>query len=214
VKHQTVLILVALVLQTQLVSANPRGKSETSRSTVEGARITKDTAAEAARRTSVGANDPAVIVSALGTSKIGNLSPSEKRNLTTVITTNAVAREAVQEIMLQSSDPQLTELNTERLQAISNLKDIPADATGAALAAMSFVARAEQAYATLALEAGSKAASWAPDIRSNFSFLLNSANALVTQGKSRGEALIEAAKELEKSRGVRLDIDKIKEFCR
>lgn len=211
---QTGMVLMSILLLSELAMANPRGIRESGKSTTESARQTKQHAEEAARRALFAAHDPATLIRTLETQQIGHLSPTEKRDLVSVMVNDGVAKSAVQQILSQASNTELSELNSARLQAISYLKDMPSDASGSALAAMSMVARAEQAYATLALEAGAKATTWSPELRSNLSFVLSTANQLVARGQSRGEALLEAAKELEQVRGVRLEIDKIKALCK
>lgn len=212
---KTKLLISALVmsLAAQNAMAVVKGAGRDGKGTGEGRVETRVEAKEAAKRALVTHSDPAAILRTIHTERIGNLSPSELRNLQSVLATNESARHEVADMLNANHGAELSALDAARIKATANLNGMPSSATGAALAAMSPLARAEQAFATLAIKVGKKAESFTPETRENVTFLLTRANEHIALGKSRGEAMQLAAKDLEQSKSVRLDIDKIKELC-
>jgi hypothetical protein len=170
--------------------------------------------AESAARSSRGSDVASTLIRQLDNSNIGRLAPAKSRDLQELMSTDADVRDAVSQILENSSRSELADLNAARIEALANLKGIPRDVTSDALASIDPVARAEQSFLTLALSASSKAQSWSPEVRGNLTFLMASANQHVANGKSRGQALLAAARDLESQKGVKLNVDDIAKLCK
>ncbi len=203
--------LAVCSVMSQEALAN-RGGRETRPEAVRG-RETEAARVEAAR-TGRGAEGAGRVAELVRNLNVGRLSPAKSRELQTAMANNAEVRQAIEQIIGQQNNRDLTELNAARVEALANMREVRTDVTAEALAAMDPVRQAEQAYLTLATSGGNKAATWSTDLRSNLSFLLARSNELVAQGRSRGEALIEANRDLAREKGVSLRIEDINKYCR
>jgi hypothetical protein len=206
-----IMTLAVCGLTAQDALAN-RGGRETRPEAVRG-RETEAARADAAR-TARGAEGAGRVAELVRNLNVGRLSPAKSRDLQTAMANNAEVRQAIEQIIGQQGNRDLAELNAARVEALANMREVRTDVTAEALAAMDPVRQAEQAYLTLATSGGNKATTWSTDLRSNLSFLLARSNELVAQGRSMGEALIEANRDLAREKGVSLRIEDINKYCR
>ena len=210
-KKFMMLSLAVCSVMSQDAFAN-RGGRETRPEAVRG-RETEAARADAAR-TARGAEGAGRVADLVRNLNVGRLSPAKSRDLQAAMANNAEVSRAIEQIIGQQNNRDLSELNSARVEALANMRDVRTDVTAEALAAMDPVRQAEQAYLTLATSGGNKATTWSTDLRSNLSFLLARSNELVAQGRSMGEALIEANRDLAREKGVTLRIEDINKYCR
>lgn len=108
------------------------------------------------------------------------------------------------------------ELAQARLDALilADIAKIDTGVTAQAMNNFSETGKLEQAYRTLAENAGDAANGWPPNLRENLTFLLKTANKLISEGHTVADAMTKANAELFKSRQVSLDLSKINEYCK
>lgn len=214
-KKNLILAVAAVLAVGQVAVAGPgkgdKDKPEGARA--EGARESKKTAEESVKK-GADASHGSAFKAASDAKLTSRLSPKQAENLK-----NPAFASIIAEIVQQSKNNDFFALAQARLEALSN---IPADAIGKsvdAISAMTPDAKAQQAYITLAVEAGQAAQGWSKDLRANLTFLLEKANDLVASGKSVTDAMKEAIEILAKpeaqgGRGVKLKVDDVNKFCK
>ena len=178
-------------------------------------------AAKEARTGADSAKSPQAIVKAAETAKLTTrLNPNQRSELGQAVSKNPTLKSALEGAIEQAKNPALRDLAAERVRALANLKEIKTDVTSDAVATLSENARIEQAYLSLAINAGKTAESWSPELRENLTFLLAKTNDILDSGsRSIAEALKEANTLLAKSkeeggRSVRLDLNDVNQYCK
>jgi uncharacterized surface protein with fasciclin (FAS1) repeats len=213
-KRAMLAALAALSLVGQLDLAEAAGGRRSARPDAVRRVETERIARQAGTGTGAVAHEAATIRRELDNSGLTNtMKPEQSRTLNELLTTEGDIRAKAREI-LANKDSALSELNTATLEGLSNLKGIQRDVNAQAIAALNPAARAEQGYVTLVMSASTQAKTWSPELRANLTLLLTSANNHIASGKSRAEAMKEAIKELEQSKGVKLNIEDISKFCK
>lgn len=225
-KKNLILALVASVATAGILataqSAHAAAGSEKGGKTPEGVRRdVRDAKTKAAETAGQGADGASTsIIASLKTSKLTNrLDPMQETNLGRAISENPAVEAAAKETIVQAKSERHRELAEARVGALANLKGIKTGVAAEALANLTPDGKKEQAYVTLALNAGKAAESWDAATIANLTFLLAKVNELIASGRSIADAMTEAQALIAKpkdegGRSVRLNLEDINKFCK
>jgi hypothetical protein len=214
VKKNLLLALVAVMALGQSAHAAKGTEKDGKTDAVKAAEVKKarDESAKSARGGADSAGHEAVNAKSVEMALGFRLSPDQAHDLG-VNLGNPVLAKSVQTAMTQakSTDASLQKLGRARLESLLSVKSDPKNVKLDALATEDV--KAELAFDVLATSAAEAAIGWSKDLRDNLTSLLETANGLIVQGRSKADAMIEAKKLLAQNKRVTLNFDDVNKWC-
>lgn len=146
-----------------------------------------------------------------------NLNPQQRVDLGANATTSPVVAAIVKNATEQANKGVAVELQGERVRGLSLLKGEDLQTLGSSKDSMLKLTSKDKivaAYKTLISDAGEVASGWTPELRDNLTYLLKTANDKIAQGLDIVTAMTEANDALARDKKVKLDLNKVVEFCK